>query len=88
MAYTDNLGMPGQKKCGEGVGANALQSQLELQEVTTTLTTGFRRESMRGILLGQVSWLVTLLPSFSSGLRTMDICVAAINCYLQLRVSP
>ena len=40
--------------------------------------------------LGQVSWLVTLLPSFSSARgRTMDI-VKGNNflCYLQLRDSP
>jgi len=54
------------------------------------LTTASKRESIV-LNRGQVSWLVTLLPSFSSRyIGTMDIGVKASTfvCYLQLRDSP
>ncbi|ASU35717.1 hypothetical protein MuYL_3832 [Mucilaginibacter xinganensis] len=54
-----------------------------------TLTTASKRESIV-LNRGQVSWLVTLLPSFSPRFgRAMDIGKGNnLLCYLQLRDSP
>ena len=55
-----------------------------------TLTTASKRESIV-LNRGQVSWLVTLLPSFSSALGgqwTLEFLASTFMCYLQLRDSP